>query len=96
MGKLGMFNRNMKLLEGTIRGKVRQALIEDAKFDISSEALKLKGNAIAQIVSEEEGIVCGILEAKEAFFGLKIKVLKKDGQKIKRGNAILTIEGDIK
>ncbi|MBI5224326.1 hypothetical protein HY989_00485, partial [Candidatus Micrarchaeota archaeon] len=46
--------------------------------------------------SEEEGIVCGILEAKEAFFGLKIKVLKKDGQKIKRGNAILTIEGDIK
>ncbi|MEK6843355.1 MAG: hypothetical protein AABY04_02615, partial [Candidatus Micrarchaeota archaeon] len=95
-GKLGKFDRIMKTLESAIRSKVRQALIEDAKFDITSDALDLKGIAVAQIISEENGIVCGILEAKEAFDGLKIKVLKNDGQKIKKGDAILTIEGNIK
>ena len=71
-------------------------LSEDiGKGDITS-ALLPKRNISARIISREEAIVAGVEYAKEIFKlkGCNVKVIKKDGSKIKPNQIIMTISGN--
>lgn len=64
--------------------------------DVTSNALFSKSHKTkAAIISRENAILAGTEEAKYVFekCGAKIKLLKKDGQKIKKGNRIMRIKG---
>ena len=71
-------------------------LSEDiGKGDITS-ALLPKRNISAKIISREEAIVAGVKHASEIFRlkGCNVKIIKKDGSKIKPNQTIMTITGD--
>jgi len=70
-------------------------LAEDlGKGDISSALLPRK-KIKARIISRQSAIVAGIKFAKEIFAlkGCQVRILKKDGYKIKRNQTILEISG---
>ena len=67
--------------------------------DITSKVLISKNNKIkASIVAKENAIVCGTEFAIQTFKAInskiKIKVLKKDGSKVIKGNKIIDVNGD--
>jgi nicotinate-nucleotide pyrophosphorylase (carboxylating) len=64
------------------------------KGDITSNLLPRK-KIIASIISRQEGIVAGVQYAKYIFVsrGCKVKILKKDGAKIKPDQKIMIISG---
>ena len=67
--------------------------------DITSDSVLENGEKIrAVIYSRAEGIVAGIEEVSLLLKNLKIKIkqLKKDGRKIKKGSKILLLEGNEK
>ena len=73
-----------------------QFLAEDiGKGDITS-ALLDKKRITATIISREDAILAGVQYAKEIFKikGCGVKVLKKDGTKIKPNQTIMSITGD--
>lgn len=75
--------------------KLLEALKEDiAKGDITSNLLKPKKSS-AFITAKEQCILAGIEEASFLFKskGLKVKSLKKDGNKAKKGEKIMEING---
>lgn len=70
-------------------------LAEDlGKGDISSSLLPRK-KIKARIISRQNAIVAGVKFAKQIFElkGCKVRILKKDGNKIKRNQAILEVSG---
>ena len=70
-------------------------LAEDlGKGDISSALLPRK-KIKARIISRQTAIVAGVKFAKEIFAlkGCRVRILKKDGAKIKRNQTILEISG---
>ena len=70
-------------------------LAEDlGKGDISSALLPRK-KIKARIISRQNAIVAGVKFAKEVFAlkGCKVRILKKDGVKVKRNQTILEISG---
>ncbi|GAB6134857.1 carboxylating nicotinate-nucleotide diphosphorylase [Thermococcus prieurii] len=73
-------------------------LEEDAPFgDVTSEAVIPEGTrAKAVIIAKQNGVIAGVEEAKALFehFGVKVSVRKRDGEAVKRGDAILELEGD--
>ena len=71
-------------------------LTEDiGRGDITS-ALLSKKKITAKIISREKAILAGVTHAKEIFKlkGCAVKILKKDGSKIKPNGTIMTITGD--
>jgi nicotinate-nucleotide pyrophosphorylase (carboxylating) len=73
-----------------------QFLAEDiGKGDITS-ALLDKKRITATIISREDAIIAGVQYAKEIFKikGCNVKILKKDGTKIKPNQPIMSITGD--
>ena len=71
-------------------------LAEDiGKGDITS-ALLDKKRITATIISREDAIIAGVQYAKEIFKikGCNVKILKKDGTKIKPNQPIMSITGD--
>jgi len=71
-------------------------LAEDiGKGDITS-ALLDKKKITVKIISRENAILAGVTHAKEIFKikGCAVKILKKDGSKIKPNGTIMTITGD--
>lgn len=69
------------------------------KGDITSESVLRKGKRIKAVVySRSPGIIAGIEEASLLLRGYKIKMrpLKKDGDKIKKGSKVLLLEGNEK
>jgi len=71
-------------------------LAEDlGKGDITSALLPTK-KIKAKIISRENAIVAGVKHAKDIFLikGCKVKILKKDGIRIKKNQAILEISGN--
>lgn len=90
-----LFNRDISLMAGRIKSRVSLTLEDDATEDITTKALDLKGEAKAAIIAEENGILCGLFEAKEIFSGLKTSTKFNEGDKIKSGDQILLIEGEI-
>ena len=89
------------LAKKDIKEKVKIALKEDfGRYgDITSKILISKKTKLkASIVAKENAIVCGTEFAVQTFKALnskiKIKVLKKDGSKVVKGNKIIDINGD--
>jgi len=78
---------------------IRQALVEDrARQDITTAAvLKKTQTAQAVILCQQEAVVCGIEIAKRVFKilnpHLQIRALVQDGQKIKKNQKVLIIQG---
>jgi nicotinate-nucleotide pyrophosphorylase (carboxylating) len=76
--------------------ELKSFLAEDiGKGDITSELLSKK-RISAKIVSREDAIVAGVIFAKEIFNlnRCNTKILKKDGQKVRPNQTIMTISGD--
>ena len=76
--------------------QLAQFLSEDVgKGDITSQLLHKK-KIISRIISREPAIVAGAAHAKEIFRqkGCSVKILKKDGSRIKPNQTIMTIKGD--
>ncbi|HET6457865.1 MAG TPA: nicotinate-nucleotide diphosphorylase (carboxylating), partial [Nitrosopumilaceae archaeon] len=70
-------------------------LAEDiGKGDITSNLLPRK-KITASIISRQEGVVAGVQYVRYIFVsrGCKVKILKKDGAKIKPNQKIMTISG---
>ena len=71
-------------------------LAEDlGKGDITSALLPRK-KIVAKIISRESAVIAGVKHAKDIFVlkGCKVKILKKDGTKIKKNQTILEISGN--
>ncbi len=85
-----------------IRNVCKSALNEDfyQSGDISSKLLKNNIKKKAKLISNQAGIIGGLEFAKQTFKLLdkkiKINFKKKEGSKIKKGDLIAVIEGDIK
>jgi len=98
--KSGMTN-DLKLSGKQIDGILDLALAEDLSHgDVTSEALippELRGGAV--ILAKAEGVLAGGGVAKRVFLkvdpSLKIKVLVKDGGKVKLGDIVATISGKV-
>ncbi|MFA7074370.1 MAG: carboxylating nicotinate-nucleotide diphosphorylase [Endomicrobiaceae bacterium] len=75
------------------------ALEEDqAGNDVTSKNIVEKNaKAAAVLVAKEDGVLCGLDIFKKVFLKLdknfKFKILKKDAQKVKKGDIILTMKG---
>ena len=89
------------LAKKDIKKKIKIALKEDfGKYgDITSKVLISKKTKLkASIVAKENAIVCGTEFAVQTFKALnskiKIKVLKKDGSKVVKGNKFIDVNGD--
>jgi len=76
--------------------QLSQFLAEDiGKGDITSKLLPKKKVSV-RIISRESAIIAGAAYAKEIFRlkGCNVKILKKDGSKIKQNQTIMTITGN--
>ena len=76
--------------------QLAQFLAEDiGKGDITSDLLDKK-RITATIISREDAILAGVQYAKEIFKikGCNVKILKKEGSKIKPNQTIISITGD--
>jgi nicotinate-nucleotide pyrophosphorylase (carboxylating) len=75
------------------------ALQEDTAFgDLTSEAIfPANHKSTAKVIARQALVLCGVAEAARVFervdAGLKIKILAKDGQAMKSGDAIIELEG---
>ncbi|SHH30144.1 carboxylating nicotinate-nucleotide diphosphorylase [Tepidibacter thalassicus] len=81
---------------------IKSALIEDINYiDITTDNL-IEDNHISKgkFLAKEDGIICGIEVAKRVFFILdekiKFHVLRNDGEFVKKGDIIATVEGSTK
>lgn len=86
-----------------IRKRVQAQWHEDGARDITSEACLAKGKtraaggkrlAVAVIEAQCGGVVCGLLEAAAVFAPLKTRPLVKEGNAVRKGTALMEIEGD--
>ena len=76
--------------------QLSQFLAEDiGKGDITSKLLPKKKISV-RIISRENAIIAGAAYAKEIFRlkGCNVKILKKDGSRIKQNQTIMTITGN--
>jgi nicotinate-nucleotide pyrophosphorylase (carboxylating) len=81
-----------------LKNQLERFYLEDIGYqDITTDNLKTDKKVEAYIISKEEGIVAGTLFSKEIFnmvdSSLDVKILKKEGEYIKKGDVILTIKG---
>lgn len=77
---------------------LKKIVFNDLGFeDITTRALIPAGMQVkGQIISKEEGIVAGVKLAVEIFteFGVETKIMKNDGEKIKKDQVIMELSGD--
>jgi len=73
-----------------------QFLAEDIGSGDITSVLLPKKKISAKIISRENGIVAGAVYAKDIFKlnGCNVKIVRKDGSKIKPNQTIITINGD--
>ena len=92
----------INLSKNFIRGICKSALNEDLypSGDISSNLLKNNIKKKVKLISNQSGIIGGLEFAKQTFKlidkKIRINLKKKEGSKIKKGDLIATIEGNIK
>ena len=92
----------IQLSKNFIRKVCKLALNEDLypSGDITSNLLKNNIKKKVKLISSQSGIIGGIEFAKQTFKlidkKIKIKIKKKEGSKIKKGDLIAIIEGNIK
>ncbi|MBI5873020.1 MAG: carboxylating nicotinate-nucleotide diphosphorylase [Candidatus Omnitrophica bacterium] len=89
----------MPLNKAALKRLARESLLEDAAFgDITTRSfIQEDARVEACILAKEDGIVCGAPVAYEVFkvFDKKtsVKILKYDGQAVKKGDHIIRIKG---
>ncbi len=81
-----------------IRKQLENFYLEDVGYsDITTDNLPVDKNITAQIVSKDEGIIAGTTFVKELFSivdpTINVHIHKKDGERIKHGDVIITLEG---
>jgi len=80
-----------------IRQQIRRFLEEDiGRGDVTTEALQPPESVKALVVAKEEGILAGAPFATEVFSllgGVKVRVLKGEGERFYRGETLLELEG---
>ena len=92
----------INLSKNFIRDICKSALNEDLypSGDISSNLLKNNVKKKVKLISNQSGIIGGLEFAKQTFKlidkKIRINLKKKEGSKIKKGDLIATIEGNIK
>ncbi len=92
----------INLSKNFIRGICKSALNEDLYplGDISSNLLKNNVKKKVKLISDQSGIIGGLEFAKQTFKlinkKIRINLKKKEGSRIKKGDLIATIEGNIK
>ena len=92
----------IKLSKNFISNVCKQALNEDLypSGDITSNLLKNNSIKKAKLLTNQAGIIGGLEFAKHTFKlidkKIKIKIKKKEGSRIKKGDLIAIIEGNIK
>jgi nicotinate-nucleotide pyrophosphorylase (carboxylating) len=92
----------IQLSKNFIRKVCKLALNEDLYplGDITSNLLKNNIKRKVKLISSQSGIIGGIEFAKQTFKlidkKIKIKIKKKEGSKVKKGDLIAIIEGNIK
>ena len=92
----------IQLSKNFIRKVCKLALNEDLYplGDITSNLLKNNIKGKVKLISSQSGIIGGIEFAKQTFKlidkKIKIKIKKKEGSKVKKGDLIAIIEGNIK
>ena len=92
----------IKLSKFYIKNIVKLALNEDLypSGDITSNLLKNNINKNVKLISNQTGIIGGLEFAKQIFKlldkNIKFKIKKKEGSKVKKGNLIATIKGNVK
>lgn len=83
-----------------VKEKLKSFLKEDLGHgDVTSDLLVMDGTVVeAEIVAKESGVLAGLEEIKPLLeeFGLKTEKLKEDGDRLKKGEAILRVIGDAK
>lgn len=83
-----------------VKEKLKSFLKEDLGHgDVTSDLLVMDGTVVeAEIVAKESGVLAGLEEIKPLLeeFGLKTEKLKGDGDRLKKGEAILRVIGDAK
>ncbi len=92
----------IKLSKEFIRNTVKLALNEDLypSGDITSSLVKNYKIITVKLLSNQNGIIGGLLFAKQAFAlidnKIKFIIKKKDGSKIKKGSLVALIKGNAK
>ena len=92
----------IKLSKNFIIKVCKLALNEDLypSGDITSNLIRYNIKRKAKLLSNQKGIIGGLEFAKQTFKlidkNIKIKIRKKEGSKIKKGDLIAIIEGEIK
>jgi nicotinate-nucleotide pyrophosphorylase (carboxylating) len=92
----------IKLSKNFIINVCKLALNEDLypSGDITSNLLRNNTKKKAKLLSNQSGIIGGLEFAKQTFKlidkKIKIKIKKKEGSKIKKGDLIAIVEGNIK
>ena len=92
----------IKLSKSFVKSVCKLALNEDLYplGDITSNLLKINAKKKVKLLSNQAGIIGGLEFAKQTFKlidkKIKIKIKKKEGSQIKKGNLIAIIEGNIK
>jgi len=81
-----------------LKKKLEEFYLEDIGYqDITTDNLDSDKKVCAVVVAKEDGTVAGTQIAKEVFLladdSLKVKLNKKDGEQIKKGDVLLEIEG---
>ncbi|WP_290899096.1 carboxylating nicotinate-nucleotide diphosphorylase [Ferroglobus sp.] len=78
--------------------KLLEFVEEDSPYgDLTSEILP-DVNVEAVIVAKQRGVVAGLEEVKELFehFGAEVKLSKKDGQEVEKGDILMIVTGNVK
>lgn len=100
MKNIRRIRQNAQPSTGEIRRLVKEALNEDLgrRGDVTSRAtIDARSHSRVRLIAKENGIVCGVKVAMEAFKQMdrsaRIKVLARDGAWVRRGRAVLEVNG---
>ena len=81
-----------------IKKELLRFISEDIQSGDITSVLLPKKNIKAKIISRQEGILAGIRFARDIFYlkGCHVRIIKKDGAKVKPNQIILQVSGDAK
>ena len=81
-----------------IKKELLRFISEDIQSGDITSVLLPKKKIKAKIISRQEGILAGIRFARDIFYlkGCRVRIIKKDGTKVKSNQTILQVSGDAK
>jgi len=81
-----------------IKKELLRFISEDIQSGDITSVLLPKKKIKAKIISRQEGVLAGIRFARDIFYlkGCRVRIIKKDGAKVKSNQIILQVSGDAK